>query len=704
MPGLERIHGRSSLMKIARNQPCPCGSGRKYKSCCMLRDDADRSAAEEGAGVGRRLRLPDHVREEARRQPEWEADVLGLPVPADSPRSYAVAVLVCAGPVVVGVDQRAFSAAEPARVAELIHAVLADAARAVGTWPDRVLVRDPEVATALAGLLGRPAGPLGRGDPPAVEALFDLDALDAAAAALLVHLTGGETAWPPVAVAPTWAAWGLPEEDVRALFAALSAYYRAAPWELIGDVPPLTASWPDGEEWTLAVLGAAGVARGVAVYADEEDYDAALSTSTPEDSTASQGNWILGLTCVERGELPRSMQREIARAGWEVAAPDAYPLLFPMLTPGGGITRRIAHRLTESLEAVASLTNAERGSLGTGAKAAIEGPGGVRVDYPGEDPEDWGVPARIPPELEGLVAELQSGRFTTEEEAAAFMESRLAELNTTPMSELSGLSPSQAQALLDDAWDGSGPLHLADDLSLDQLAGADFLHNARTLLAAVHGAGGVPATAAGNLKRAFVADMLDAMRWPDGWLEMIRSVSRVMNEGDAYPLHTLRVVLGVAGLLKQRRSRFSVTARGRDLLDETASGRLMAHLFRTYFVDFNIGYGGRGPDTADLQYGVPLFLARLPREAREWIGRDRLAELLLPPRPAASGTRSGSIDAIDLRRVQLSVHVLHPLARFGLLEERHIGGRPPFAESEVRTTPLFERFIRVEWGDDGYAG
>jgi tetratricopeptide (TPR) repeat protein len=27
------------MTKIARNAPCPCGSGKKYKKCCLLRED-----------------------------------------------------------------------------------------------------------------------------------------------------------------------------------------------------------------------------------------------------------------------------------------------------------------------------------------------------------------------------------------------------------------------------------------------------------------------------------------------------------------------------------------------------------------------------------------------------------------------------------------------------------------------------------------
>jgi hypothetical protein len=38
-------------MKVGRNDPCPCGSGEKYKKCCLQKDEAARSVtlAEEAA-------------------------------------------------------------------------------------------------------------------------------------------------------------------------------------------------------------------------------------------------------------------------------------------------------------------------------------------------------------------------------------------------------------------------------------------------------------------------------------------------------------------------------------------------------------------------------------------------------------------------------------------------------------------------------
>lgn len=37
-------------MKIGRNEPCPCGSGRKYKKCCLPKDEAEALGAIEGTG------------------------------------------------------------------------------------------------------------------------------------------------------------------------------------------------------------------------------------------------------------------------------------------------------------------------------------------------------------------------------------------------------------------------------------------------------------------------------------------------------------------------------------------------------------------------------------------------------------------------------------------------------------------------------
>jgi thioredoxin-like negative regulator of GroEL len=37
------------MTMVGRNQPCPCGSGKKYKQCCLAADDAARLASLKSA-------------------------------------------------------------------------------------------------------------------------------------------------------------------------------------------------------------------------------------------------------------------------------------------------------------------------------------------------------------------------------------------------------------------------------------------------------------------------------------------------------------------------------------------------------------------------------------------------------------------------------------------------------------------------------
>ncbi|MGD0677391.1 MAG: SEC-C metal-binding domain-containing protein [Polyangiaceae bacterium] len=37
-------------VKVGRNKPCPCGSGKKYKKCCLASDEAARPRATDGRG------------------------------------------------------------------------------------------------------------------------------------------------------------------------------------------------------------------------------------------------------------------------------------------------------------------------------------------------------------------------------------------------------------------------------------------------------------------------------------------------------------------------------------------------------------------------------------------------------------------------------------------------------------------------------
>jgi tetratricopeptide (TPR) repeat protein len=47
------------MAKIKRNEPCPCGSGKKYKQCCLAKDEAAGSAPSVAAQLAAD-HLPHH--------------------------------------------------------------------------------------------------------------------------------------------------------------------------------------------------------------------------------------------------------------------------------------------------------------------------------------------------------------------------------------------------------------------------------------------------------------------------------------------------------------------------------------------------------------------------------------------------------------------------------------------------------------------
>ena len=52
-----RLEVPTTMAKPGRNDPCPCGSGNKYKKCCQPKDEAaERDAARRGPGAARGTR------------------------------------------------------------------------------------------------------------------------------------------------------------------------------------------------------------------------------------------------------------------------------------------------------------------------------------------------------------------------------------------------------------------------------------------------------------------------------------------------------------------------------------------------------------------------------------------------------------------------------------------------------------------------
>lgn len=62
---------------IGRNDPCPCGSGKKYKKCCEAKDQAKEHAALESQWKAAEKKFEKEKAEEAEKAPADKSAVPG---------------------------------------------------------------------------------------------------------------------------------------------------------------------------------------------------------------------------------------------------------------------------------------------------------------------------------------------------------------------------------------------------------------------------------------------------------------------------------------------------------------------------------------------------------------------------------------------------------------------------------------------------
>lgn len=682
-------------MKPGRNNPCPCGSGRKYKRCCQARDlAAERSLTVERGGA----RGATHD--------EWSAEALPVPVRIEEPGSERpVVLLVMAGVEAIHQDFIGRLAGGAAPVADVLAEAVRAAAEGVGGYPRTLSVRHVEVADALRRHL----------DDTAVDVRYEpyLPELEDCARSLLRSLSGHDT-WPPVGHSTEWRGWQLPGDLVSELFAASASYFESAPWKVARNLQTPRCVLPSGREWTACMLGNAGEEFGLALYSDAADLYSILFNEGPELHFEDFSGCMISLTFERIGDLPPETRKELAIRGWPVVDAAAYPQLTTVNTPGGGVTRDDARDLIALLQATPSFVAAHEAELLAEVDAQewqsdliewTDSESGVVFLYP-DEPVDLlrGPPILVPPrelrdQIEAILRELEDeldGDLdgSAPDDVMRHLNVRLGEglalLNQQPEADFGGLSPAQVNALLTPEWHDDGALRIDRELSGDDLAGASILTNVRALLDLAHTSDGLGRTQAGNLKLAVVDECLERMTFrSDLHLDSLRERSKRIREEDVWPLHEIRILAGIAKLIRPRKSLFLLTPQGRAFLESGTSGELYALLFETCFREFNLGYGSYR-EWPELQYQVAYTLYRLSADGGTWrTPEDSFTDLVLP----YALEHAPDLGGVEAAPGLLRGHVLGHLEVFGLVESR------PTSTSwrrEYRSTPLLRRFLTFE--------
>lgn len=370
-------------MGVGRNDPCPCGSGKKYKKCCL---ELDRKAGVAGKAAGQ-------LRGIAAAAHEWEADIVAMPGNVEEdPAARLALLLVAADGFVLHSEVLDRPSPEPEAMAETLATAVLALGERMGSLPKLVVVREQDVAAALeAALPHHPAASaLGPHRLPRVEVDY-LPGLDAAAFALAEHTTGRPGRF-HLSCPETWSGWGLSPETVARVFRLAATFYRAAPWTSLENLDVLEAATPAGGSWTVCVMGNAGQEFGLDLFSEAEDFWAMTDAPTPERAFDDLDGRVISLSFEAGHDISRAMRREVSKAGWEVAGAEAYPRILAFNTPAGGLLRRDVEDLEALLDAVPRFVEAHSGAIreNTTVEEWQDEATGVVLSYRPEAYREWG--------------------------------------------------------------------------------------------------------------------------------------------------------------------------------------------------------------------------------------------------------------------------------------------------------------------------
>ena len=386
-------------MSIGRNDPCPCGSGKKYKHCCAMRDA---HAAPTLSLLGRSTisEVEAVALNATHRSVPWEADVAPVMLVIESePAARPAALILATASLVIHTDVITRPPASADGVAALIaNAIDAQIARGAAP-PSHVRVRHALVARALAKLLA-PRGITG------IDAAHDLPALDEFLEGLRRHMTGIDGPVGGMSRPETWAAWDLPAQTVTDIFEAAAAFHVAAPWSRLTDVDVLDVTTSTGSTWQAAVMGNGGEHFGLALYESIADVEALYGASEMPTAFANLRASVISLSFDPRSDLPKPMRREMAKGSWVVDGPDAYPWLWTHNTIGGGLSEAAARDLVATLDAITGFVLSQRSAVGHWVPGLpiewTDHASGTTIrsaGFMGELPSLWDMPLRFTPAL-----------------------------------------------------------------------------------------------------------------------------------------------------------------------------------------------------------------------------------------------------------------------------------------------------------------
>lgn len=264
--------------------------------------------------------------------------------------------------------------------------------------------------------------------------------------------------------------------------------------------------------------------------------------------------------------------------------------------------------------------------------------------------------------------------------------------NALSNADFHGLSPEKMHRLLHFPFETPELLCFKECLDVAPTASVMALFD---FLVETMGEKGLKATATGNLPRAVCRDASEQIgeHWP--YFEWLAR-RRISKETDFFDLHVVRLLGGLAGLIRKHRSRFVLTRRCRDVLSKHGREGIYPILLQNYVRKYNWGFGDRYSDFQIVQMSFAFTLYLLARYGDEWRPQQFYEDCFLRAYPAVL-SEAEDWEYMSGERQVRSCFTLRALLRFaeffGLVEVERIPVEFRGFDYRIKSAPLLDRVV-----------
>ena len=258
------------------------------------------------------------------------------------------------------------------------------------------------------------------------------------------------------------------------------------------------------------------------------------------------------------------------------------------------------------------------------------------------------------------------------------------------------LTGEQIFALFNDPFhDPVSPIRLQPPRDVSILSECPFLRIVELLLHAVAKEGRLKLTQRGYLPPKLCRELYAGRHITDWYID--EGIAKITTERNLISVHTARLIIGIAGLVKKQKNTLSLTRKGQTLLDPEKRFELFRAVFYTYTVHFNWAYNDMFTDLPVGQSGFAFTLMLLKVYGSEWREARFYADIFRTTVSTAVDLFEEEEDPEDKKERFICCYCLRSFERFtdwfGLTEFSRKEAINYTYKNSIRKMPLFDALI-----------